>query len=168
MIGPMLRIAVRLLPGDAVYADHLTISGRRLVARLCIGGVGVVAFAIAIGLLSSKNWIDVLAGVLLAWSVSLLLWAVSSYKGHWEATETDLRRFAELDLLHHRLNTAAAKLDIPELDLNWEIEAVIAARMERLAHFAGLDEFRPEAAASGYEFWGKTGHGVTESGLGNR
>ncbi len=159
MNRPMLWLGVRLLPRDAIYADYLTTSGRRLVARLCVGIVGLVGFAIAVGLLSSRSWIDVLAGAVLAWSVSLLVWALSSYKRDRAATETELRRVAELDLLHHRLNTAAAKLDIPELDLSWEIDAVLAARMERLAHFAGLDEFRPEASVEGYEFWSKTRHG---------
>jgi uncharacterized membrane protein YccC len=158
----MLQLGARLLPDDAIYADHLTRSGRRLVARVSVGGVGFVGFAVAIALLSSSSWIDVLAGALLAWSVSLLVWAASSYRQNREATEAELLRVAELDLLHHRLNTAAVKLDIPELDLNWEIEAVLTARMERLAHFAGLDEFRPKPSAEGYEFWAKTGNGDSE------
>ncbi len=70
-----------------------------------------MGIAIAVGLLSSSRWIDVLAGALLAWSVSLLVWALSSYKGDRAATDTELRRLAELDLLHHRLNCAAANLD---------------------------------------------------------
>lgn len=40
------------------------------------------------------------------------------------------------------LNLMSQRLGLPTIDLNAEWEFVVRSRMERLAHFAGLDEFR--------------------------
>lgn len=142
-----------ILPDRFFYANRLTTSARRLLLRLGVGLAGAVVLGAAVGLLDRGNWMDVLAGAGFAWSVSLVIWAVASYRRGRDETQIDLRRVAEIDLLHHRLNQAAPKLGIPRLDLEAQIEDVLAARMERLAHYAGLDEFRVNPSSSGYDFW---------------
>ena len=126
------------------------------MARVGLLAAGV--FAVAVGLLDRSNWSEVLSGAGFAWSVSVVIWAVASFNQGRDETQTDLRRVAEIDLLHHRLNQAAPALGIPRLDLEAEIEFVLGARMERLAHYAGLDEFRPQdppPTAEAYDFWAR-------------
>lgn len=151
----MRRLVMAILPSKWFYANHLTASARRLLLRVAIGSVALLVFTFAIGLLDKANWSEVLAGAGFAWSTALLVWATNSYRKGQDDTRQDLRRVAELDLLHHRLNQAAPHLDIPVLDLSSEIEVALRARMERLAHFAGLDEFRGEATEEGYAFWSR-------------
>jgi len=115
---------------------------------------------VASGLLSRDNWPDVIAGALFAWAVSLIAWAVNSYRDKTEDLSRELRRMAELDLLHARLNHVSAHLGLPVVDLQSEIEAVLAAREERLAHFAGVDEFRPSGSQPGAQWWDETALGI--------
>lgn len=157
---PITRVLAMLLPPTAFYADHLTLSGRRLVARLIVGSSSVVIFSVSLGLMLGKGWGDALVGALFAFSVSSIVWAVTSYNHGRADTLQEVYRTAELDLLHYRLNQAAPVLGIPVLDLNHEIELVLAARRERLAHFAGLDEFREETTPQGHSFWTTEGAGI--------
>lgn len=156
----LLKPLATLLPPSAFYADHLTLSGRRLVARLGVGLSSVVIFSVSLGLLLGNNWGDALVGALFGFSVSSIVWAVTSYNRERVDTLQEIYRTAELDLLHYRLNQAAPSLGIPVLDLNSQIEVVLAARRERLAHFAGLDEFREETSPEGHDFWTSEGAGI--------
>lgn len=149
----MRLLLLLLLPGKFFYADHLTSSARRLIARVAVAGGGVVAASVGLGLLSSDNWPDVLAGALFAWATSVIVWAVNSYRTGTDEVGRELRRMAELDLVHARFNHLARRLDAPLLDLQGEIESVLAAREERLAHFAGLNEFRVPGTQAGTEWW---------------
>lgn len=78
--------------------------------RIGIGVIGVTAAAVAIGLLESENWKDVLAGALLAWGVSVIFWAMSTYQQGSEEVFAEIRRDAETDILHMRLNEIAAQV----------------------------------------------------------
>lgn len=42
---------------------------------------------------------------------------------------------------------------LPLVELQSEIESVLAAREERLAHFAGVDEFRATGPQPGAQWW---------------
>lgn len=149
------QAAMYILPGAWFYADRLTYSARRMLVRLAIGigGVGV-AFAAA-GLVDATNWRDVFAGALLAWGVSICVWAVASHRRERDEVRSDLRRTAEVDLLHERLNDLVRAGGGRSLDIDHELEHAIGARMERLAHFAGLDEYRAEVhrTEEGYTWW---------------
>lgn len=149
----MRQLLVLLLPGHLFYTDRLTRSARRLLLRLGVGIGAAGLFAIAAGLLTRDNWGEVLAGAGFAWSLAISVWAVGSYLRGQGEVRAELRHLAELDLLHHRLNQAAPSLAIPLLNLDAEIEEVLEARMERLAHYGGLDEFRGSPTTSGYEYW---------------
>jgi hypothetical protein len=144
-----------VLPNRLFYADHFTMSAKKMFTRMAIGFLGLAAGLLSTGLVDSENWPEVLGGALLAWGVSIIIWAISSYRRERDEIRTDLRRTAELDLLHARLNQIAARVGAPLLVLDYQLEPSVGARMERLAHFAGLDEFREEAHTTedGYAFW---------------
>lgn len=156
-----MRLLSQILPSKFYYGDQLTLSARRLLARLCISLVGIALAAVALGLLNGDNWPDVLAGALFAWAASVIVWAVNSYRTSTDQLGRELRRTAELDLLHARLNHIANDLGLPTVDLQSEIEAILTAREERLAHFAGLDEFRPDGTIGKADWWDSTALGVT-------
>lgn len=164
----ILRRAIwRILPDDWFYADHLVTSARRRLQRSTVGALGIVIGLTALMLVNSDNWREVLAGAVIAWGTAILLWARSSHRRAIEATTTDLRRVAEVDLLHARLNHIAHHLGLPTIDLSHELEHVTLAREERLAHYAGLDEFRPDVhGGSGYEFWDLVAMGQALPGTG--
>lgn len=151
----MHRFWLMVLPDAFFYADHLTVSARRLLVRLVAALAALVFGLIGLGLVRSENWREVLGGALLAWGVSIVVWAISSYRRHIDIVTTDLRRTAEVDLLHARLNQIAKRLGAPRLILDYQLEHAIGARMERLAHFGGLDEFRlgTHTSEEGYSFW---------------
>lgn len=149
-----------LLPAKFFYADHLTSSARRLLARLGVALLGLAVACVAIGLLDNGNWTDVVAGALFAWATSVIVWAVSSYRARTEETTRELRHVSELDLLHGRLNHIADKLGLPLLNLQGEADAVLRAREERLAHFAGLDEYRQIGPQPGATWWDSVALGV--------
>jgi uncharacterized membrane protein YccC len=121
--------------------------------RIAIGVSGIIVGLAAAGLLSATNWREVLAGALLAWGVSLVVWASTSYRHERGEMHGNLRDTAEFDLLHARLNQLAVRLDAPRVNLDWLIDEVLTARMERLAHFGGLDEFRGQTSKEGHAFW---------------
>lgn len=155
----MKKLIMRLLPVELFYADHLTVSAERLLTRLGVALLGIVVASVGIGLLNKSNWADVVAGALFAWSTSFIAWAVISYRARTEETSKELRHMAELDLLHSRLNHFAHKNGLPLLDLQSEIEAVLSAREERLAHFAGLDEYRPVGPPPETDWWDRVALG---------
>lgn len=155
-----MKILTYVLPSKLFYADRLTLSARRLLVRLGIGGAGVAIAAVGSGLLNRNNWPDVVSGALFAWAVSLVAWAVNSYRDKTDDLSRELRQMAELDLLHARLNHLSAHLGLPLIDLQAEIESVLTAREERLAHFAGVDEFRPTGFQPGAQWWDATALGM--------
>lgn len=147
------RQLARRLPQYSYSGDVLFASARRGLKRILLSLVALVLGVVAVLLLDTE-WKSILSGALLAWSVSILIWAVSSYRSGREETMKDLRRNAELDILHGRLNLICRHLELPVIDLDAEWEHAVQARIERLAHFAGLDEFRVQAhSGPGAEFW---------------
>lgn len=156
----MKKIIMRVLPVELFYADHLTASAKRLFMRLSVALLGVVVAGVGIGILNENNWADVLSGAMFAWSTSFLVWAISSYGKGTDETSKVLRHMAELDLLHGRLNHIAHKIGAPMLDLQGEIGVVLEAREERLAHFTGLDEFRPDGPLTETEWWDPVALGI--------
>lgn len=162
-----LRLLRLLLPARFIYADdNLTFSARRLLARLAVAVLAVIVAALGLALLDDTSWREVLAGALLAWSVSLGVWAVASYRSGTDAVSAEVRRSAERDLLHARLNHLADRLGAPLVDIGGGgLDDTLRAREERIAHLAGLDELRPEDAnARGYEFWNDVSLGWDSQG----
>lgn len=155
-----MRLLAVLLPAKFFYADRLTRSARLLMTRLAVALIGLAVVAGGVGLLNGDNWADVVAGALFAWATSLVLWAVNSYRTRTEDVTRDLRHMAEVDLLHARLNHIASKMELPMLDLQAEIEGVLRAREERLAHFAGLDEFRATGEQPSADWWDRVALGM--------
>lgn len=146
------RLAKRL-PKYSYSGDVLLVSARRVLDRLLLSFIALALGVTGVALLDTE-WESVLSGALLAWSVSILVWSVSSYQTGREETLQDLRRNAELDILHGRLNLVSKQLGIQVIDLDMEWEHAVQARVERLAHFAGLDEFRLQThSGPGSEFW---------------
>lgn len=134
---------VRLLPRKWTYGDRLTALTKRLLWRAALGGLGITVGLTALVLVNATNWREVLAGALLAWGTAMVAWATGTHRRERAAIETDLRRGAEVDLLHARLNHIAHHLGLPTINLA-EMDLVTVVRKERLAHWAGLDEFRPD------------------------
>lgn len=147
-------MVLKRLPSGFVYGDfQMTTSARLFFSRAGVGLVAFLAGVIGLWLLDDTTWRDVMAGALLAWSVSAVLWATGSYHRRRDEIQVDLRRVAEIDLLHARLNHLADRLEVPTIGLSWQLEEVIQAREERLAHMRGFEEFRGEALGDGYPFW---------------
>lgn len=156
-------VVFRILPKSWQQRDNeLTLSARRLLIRLAVGLVALICGLLGLGLLDSTNWRDVVSGAVLAWSVSVILWALSSYGQASESVSVELRRVAEVDLLHARLNHISRALGAPSVDLDSDLEQITAAREERLAHYAGIEEFRPVASERGARFWDQTAMGTGE------
>lgn len=157
----MRKFWIWILPKSLFHGDRVTVSARRMLSRVAIGILALGGGLLAAGLLEATSWREVLAGALLAWSVSIVVWAIASYRRGDESTMSELRRTAEVDLLHGRLNQIACRVGAPLLIVDHELEHAIGARMERLAHFAGLDEFRERAHTNeeGHSFWTNEAHG---------
>jgi hypothetical protein len=159
------HLIARHVPRTSVTGEYITATANRAITRFLGGLLALVLGAVGIALLDSQ-WRSVLSGALLAWGASIVVWAFQSFgKGQQEVVD-DLRRNAELDVLHARLNLISLHLGLPTIDLNAEWEFVVRSRMERIAHFAGLDEFRifgddwiPEDAARS-AFWTPEAQGM--------
>jgi hypothetical protein len=118
----------------------------------------MIGLALAVGglfLLEQTDWREVLAGALLAWSVAVIAWSFSAHRSRRADVVKELRRVAELDVVHARLNQIAARVGAPLLGLQGQIEHVTNFRERRLAHFTGLDELAPQphGADEGAAFW---------------
>ena len=146
-------------------ADGLTVSAKKLFVRIVLGLLGICVGLTSLGLVGSRNWPEVLGGAVLAWGVSIMVWAASAYGRDRDEIATDLRRNAELDLLHARLNQIAARVGARPLILDHELEHFVGYRMQRLAHFAGLDEFHGAAHTTpdAHLFWDAEALGYSES-----
>ena len=145
------RLAKRL-PKYSYSGDILLVSARRVLDRLLLSFIALALGVTGVALLDTE-WESVLSGALLAWSVSILVWSVSSYQTGREETLQDLRRNAELDILHGRLNLVSKQLGIQVIE---EVEGEIDDETDPAggAHFAGLDEFRLQThSGPGSEFW---------------
>lgn len=135
-----------------------TFSDRVLIQRMAVGVVGSALGFGGLALLGQTDWREVLAGALLAWAVAVIVWAIASRHDKLESIRRELRRTAELDVIHARLNQVAARVGARPLGLQGEIEHITDFRMRRLAHFAALDEFiegshGEHADQQAYEFW---------------
>lgn len=73
---------IRLLPAGTTYADRLTVSAKMGARRLAVGCLSLICGLAALWLLDETSWSEVVAGALLAWSVSATIWAVGSYRRH--------------------------------------------------------------------------------------
>lgn len=139
--GKLDRLIARHVPKASLTGEEITNTANRAITRLIGGLLALALGAIGVVLLDSQ-WRGVLSGALLAWGASIIVWAFQSFGKGQQGILDDLRRNAELDVLHARLNLISQHLGLPTIDLNAEWEFVVRTRMERLAHFAGLDEFR--------------------------
>ena len=158
-----LGVALRIVPKNLVYVDELTTTGRRYVRSLVLATVAFLVGAVGLSLLEDTSWREVLAGALLAWGVSLIVWARVSYQRQREDLRAELTRVTEVDLLHARLNRIDHALGLIPIDLDQKLQAVIDARMERLAHFGGVEEFRSAPFdSSGDLFWDEVALGQAD------
>lgn len=152
-----------LLPDRFFWADYrLTYSAKRLIVRVGAALLFFLLGALAAGLLNRTNWHEVLAGALFAWSVSGVIWAVASYStGNVNVSES-VRRIAEYDLLHARMNHLSDRLGAPLLNLNeGDLNGAVAVRVQRHAHLSGLEEFGDDIneTEGGRTFWDNTACG---------
>jgi hypothetical protein len=155
-------VLARVLPKGFVYSDELTVSGSKAIRRILTGAVGVGLGCVGVVLIGPDSWEEVLAGAVLAWGVSLIVWARTSYLRQRTDLGQAITDAAETDLLHARLNKIGSALGIPTLDVDSELQAVIDTRRERLAHYAGLDEYRsgvPHVHGDSEQFWDETALG---------
>lgn len=148
------RFLVALLPRSFVGIDNvLTFTATRLLTRVAIACISLAAGGAAVVLLNARSWRDVLAGAFLAWSVSGFVWAVGSYHAGQQEVRSNLRRTAEIELLHARLNHIAAKVGAPLLNLNDDSRNdTVAFRIERHAHLSRLEELGGSYDSEG-RFW---------------
>lgn len=151
----MRRLLKLLLPPSFFFADdRLTVSAKRLIARLSVAGLAFGGLAAALGLLDSTNWRDVASGALIAWAASAAVWTVTSYKSGRDDISASLVGLAERDLLHARLNQLAHQCGAPLINLvDGQLQDVLAVREERHAHLSGLEEFRSPASDRGWSWW---------------
>lgn len=158
MIGQKVRYRVsralaRVLPASFTYADELSTTGRSVVKRVVLGAVGITIGVAGLALATDGLWRDIVGGAAVAWGASLITWTVVSHQQSTAERRTELRRAAETDLILARLNQLGAAIGVPTLDLDMEFEPAVLARLERLAHYSGLDELRPVDAPLDYSFW---------------
>lgn len=149
------RLVIRVTPDWFWYGDHLTVSAKRFLLRIAVAILALLLGVFAIAL-SGPASLDVVGGAMLGAAVSMAVWVVASYKGGREETKQEIRRVAELDVVHARLNQIAHSVGAPLLNLESEIQHATNARAERLAHFGGLDEYRMDfehGGEDGYVFW---------------
>jgi hypothetical protein len=87
--------------------------------------------------------------------VAAIAWGVDIYRHPREGVKQELRRMAEMDVIHARLNQIATQVGAPLLGLQGQIEHVTNFREGRLAHFANLDEFtvEPHGHEDGIALW---------------
>lgn len=156
MIGRLWwRLLTWLTPSWFWYANHLTMSAKRFLARAVVAFLALLLGLLAVAV-SGPALVDVVGGAMLGSAVSMVVWVIASYKGGREETKQEIKRVTELDVLHARLNQIAAAVGAPLLNLESEIEHATNARAERLAHFGGLDEYRLDfehVGDDGYAFW---------------
>lgn len=146
--------ALKLLPTGFLQGDnYLTLSARAFLGRAAVGTLALILGLAGIWLVADTTWRDVIAGALLAWSVSAIVWAVGSYRRRRDEVRVDLRRVAEVDLLHARLNHLAHKWDLPTVAIDERIEHILRARESRIAHMNNLEEFGPLDTSDGMDFW---------------
>jgi hypothetical protein len=83
-------------------------------------------------------------------------WAATAFRRDREKVLRRLEHKAELEALHVRLNHISERVGAPLVNVDADTGAVTRVRVERLAHFAGLDEFRVEGYKTdeAVEFWG--------------
>ena len=150
------KLLVGAMPKDSFYADHLSLKGRRFVKKFAIGVVGVVVAAVGLGLSASFNAVTAIGGFLLGVSVSVVTWAYKSNSSEYADVEAEVQSMAELELLHGRLNAISAKLGLDTIELSRQLYDTLAIRKERIAHYSGLDEYRPDISEhqDGWRFWG--------------
>lgn len=160
MRATLLTAIGRVLPDKLVAGmffadDQLTHSARQALWRGSVGLATLTGGGVGVLLLVDASWPEVLAGALLAWSVSVPVWAIGSFRRNRDVVRGDLERKAEIDLIHARLNQIAVKVGARTIDLDSELQSAVWARMERLAHINGLEEFRAEGPASpeGWAVW---------------
>jgi hypothetical protein len=128
-----------------------TYSERLLVRTIVLSGLAAVISIVGLFLLGDVEWREVVAGALLAWGVSGIVWAIETWRLRTEKVRGSLRQAAEMDLLHGRLNQIAARVGAPRLDLDADLGHAVTFRQNRLAHFSGLDDFHDPHAES--VFW---------------
>ena len=177
-MGRRLRATLaKVLPGsiaqELFFADYeWTSSARNAVVYGGVGSAGLLAGGVGVLLLADEAWREVLAGAFLAWGVAVPVWAVASFRRHRGVVRADLERKAEIDLVHARLNQIANAVDAPLLNLDYQLQFAVWARMERLAHLNGLEEFRgsgEQVPPEGWAAWDETARGYPHRTLlGNR
>lgn len=73
-----------------------------------------------------------------------MTWAAAAFRNDREEVLRRLEHKAELEALHVRLNHISERVGAPLVNVDADAGAITRVRVERLAHFAGLDEFRVE------------------------
>lgn len=142
----VVRIIGRVMPDGYVLTDELSFTGRKSMRRLLAAGAGLALGGVAIYLLEPDTYREVIAGALLAWSVSGILGAHRTFKRNVEEVKRNVESLAVRETLHARLNRIDDKLGIPRVNLDTELPHVEDERFRRIAHYAGLDDLKSELA----------------------
>lgn len=158
-------VKLKIVPWRLTYDATLTTSGRRYVWHLVAAVAALVLGVAGLVLLDSTTWREVLSGALIAWAISLLFWARGSYRRSRAELRSELNRVTEVDLLHALLNRIDSALGLRPIELDSELQHIIDARTERLAHCSALEEFRSSPHTNeGYRFWDDVAMGTTVPG----
>ena len=154
----------RVVPRASLIGDHLTYTATQIVCRVvvCLGAVAMLVVGLV---LLGSDARAAFAGALLAWAVAILVWTYRSFSEDQSEIRDGLRKDAEIDLLHARLNLLSQHVGLPTINLNETLDEIVRARMERLAHFGGLDEMRLfgdgwQPGEAGYAFWSEAAQGL--------
>lgn len=147
-----IRVAPRLFDPDG----RLTYTADQLMKRAAAGTVGLGLGVAGFTLLTSATWEEVLSGALLAWGAGVMTWAAAAFRRDREQLLRRLEHKAELDAFHVRLNHLSERVGAPLVNVDADARAITRVRLERLAHYACLDEFRVEGDQTdeAVEFWG--------------
>lgn len=162
--GWLDRLLARSVPRASLTGDSLTYTATEVIWRSVVGVAAASAGVSGLLLLGSETR-SAVAGALVAWGVSVVVWVFRSFRTSQAEIRRSLWRSAELDLLHARINLISERLGIDTINLNEDFDQIVHARMERLAHFGGLDELRLfddawSPGVVGCEFWSESAQGL--------
>lgn len=150
------RLAAKVMPRGSFYGARLTRKGKRFLRKFAVGAIAFIIGATGLALNASINLTQAAGAFLLGLSIPIVTWAYKSNSSEYKDLDEEVGAMAELELLHGRLNAISAKLGLETIDLGTQLHDTLAVRKERIAHYAGVEEHRPELREGtlGWRYWG--------------
>lgn len=157
-------LAKLMPPGSYQGQSTLTQIGRRFLRNSLAAFVSLAIGGVGLALIAKGDWAPTISGILIGFSVPLLIWSIRSYVLEDADVASELERRVAVDLLHARLNQLAVASGAPVVDLD-NLISIQLARQARLAHLSGLEEHSPTSGAfeDGYAFWDDVAQGRGEN-----